>query len=80
MRSLKSWLGAKHRRRLTRMEKTNSVKANAHELARNIYAMLHNGTEYLTKSLDDFTQESRDLHLVNLTRRAMQPAIMRVRR
>lgn len=49
MRSSKSWLGEKHRRRLARMEKAIAVKATVHELARIIYTMLRNGTEYVTE-------------------------------
>lgn len=65
-----TWLGAKHRRRLARMEKAKAVKATAHEIARLVYAMLRDGTEYIERSLDEFESEYRERKLENLQRQA----------
>ena len=56
-----TWLGAKHRRRLARMEK--AVKATAHEIARLIYAMLRDGAEYVELSLAEFESEYLELKI-----------------
>ena len=57
VRRTETWLGAKHRRRLARMEKARAVKATAHEIARLVYAMLRDGTEYVERSIEEFEKE-----------------------
>ena len=70
VRRSQTWLGAKHRRRLARMDKAKAVKATAHEIARLIYAMLRDGTEYVERSLDEFENEYRERKFENLRRQA----------
>ena len=70
VRRSSTWLGAKHRRRLARMEKAKAVKATAHEIARLIYAMLRDGREYVERSLDEFESEYRERKVQNLRRQA----------
>ena len=52
------------------MEKAKAVKATAHEIARLVYAMLRDGTEYIERSLDEFESEYRERKLENLQRQA----------
>ena len=70
LRKSPTWLGAKHRRRLARMEKARAVKATAHEIARLVYAMLRDGTEYVERSITDFENEYRERKIANIRRQA----------
>lgn len=70
IRRADTWLGAKHRRRLARMEKAKAVKATAHELARIVYAMINNGAEYVKRTLEIYEREHHERKLDNLTRQA----------
>ena len=65
-----TWLGAKHRRRLARMEKARAIKATAHEIARLVYAMLRDGTEYVEQSITDFENQYRERKIENIRRQA----------
>ena len=71
VRRSESWLGAKHRRRLARMEKARAVKATAHEIARLVYAMLRDGTEYVERSIADFEKEYQDRKIAHIRRQAL---------
>ena len=66
VRRSETWLGAKHRRRLARMEKARAVKATAHEIARLVYAMLRDGTEYVERSITDFEKEYQDRKIAHI--------------
>ena len=57
VRRSQTWLDAKHRRRLARMEKARAVNATAHEIARLVYAMLRDGTEYVERSIANFEKD-----------------------
>ena len=66
----KSFIGASHRARLTRMDTSCAIKATAHQLARLIYAMLTKGQPYVEKGLEAFEEKSRDRQLRALERKA----------
>ena len=71
VRRSESWFGAKHRRRLARMEKARAVKATAHEIARLVYAMLRDSTEYVERSIADFEKEYQDRKIAHIRRQAL---------
>lgn len=70
VRRSETWLGAKHRRRLARMEKARAIKATAHEIARLVYAMLRDGTEYVERSIEDFEKAYQDRKIAHVRRQA----------
>ena len=70
IRRSETWLGAKHRRRLARMEKARAFKATAHEIARLVYAMLRDGTEYVERSIADFEKAHQDRKIAHIRRQA----------
>ena len=70
VRRSETWLGAKHRRRLARMEKARAIKATAHEIARLVYAMLRDGTEYVERSIADFEKAHQDRKIAHIRRQA----------
>lgn len=69
-RNDKSFIGASHRARLTRMDTCCAIKATAHQLARLIYAMLTKGQPYVEKGMEEFEERSRDRQLRALERKA----------
>ena len=70
VRRSESWLGAKHRHRLARMEKARAIKATAHEIARLVYAMLRDSTEYVERSIADFEKAHQDRKIAHIRRQA----------
>lgn len=66
----KSFIGASHRARLTRMDTCCAIKATAHQLARLIYAMLTKGQPYVEKGMEEFEEKSRSRQLRALERKA----------
>jgi transposase len=66
----KSFIGASHRARLTRMDTSCAIKATAHQLARLIYAMLTKGQPYVEKGIEEFEEKSRSRQLRTLERKA----------
>ncbi|SFF55963.1 hypothetical protein SAMN03159367_05297, partial [Pseudomonas sp. NFACC06-1] len=66
----KSFIGASHRARLTRMDTSCAIKATAHQLARLIYAMLTKGQPYVEKGVEEFEEKSRGRQLRALERKA----------
>lgn len=69
-RNSRSYLGASHRARLTRMDKAKAIKATAHQLARLIYAMLTKGQAYVEKGIEAFEEQSQERQLRSLERKA----------
>lgn len=69
-RNDKSFIGASHRARLTRMDTGCAIKATAHQLARLIYAMLTKGQPYVEKGIEAYEERSRDRQLRALERKA----------
>ncbi|QIT55927.1 IS110 family transposase [Aquisalimonas sp. 2447] len=69
-RSSRSFIGAAHRARLTRMDTAKAIKATAHQLARLIYAMLTRGQPYVEKSIEAFETTRHDRQLRALQRKA----------
>jgi transposase len=69
-RNSKSFIGASHRSRLSRMDTAKAVKATAHQLARLIYAMLTRGEEYVEHGMAQLEDERRERQLHNLKRQA----------
>jgi transposase len=66
----KSYIGAVHRGRLTRMDKPRAIKATAHQLARLIYAMLTKGQAYVEKGMIAYEEQSHDRQVRSLLRKA----------
>jgi transposase len=66
----KSWLGAFLRRKAMQRGMPKAITATAHKLARLIYFMLKNGTEYVVKTQDEYEQRHRERTLASLTRNA----------
>ncbi len=69
-RRSESFLGASHRARLARMDKSSAVKATAHQLARWIYALLTQGQAYVERGIEAFEAQRRDRQLHALQRKA----------
>jgi transposase len=65
-----SALGAYFRRMASRMDKPKAIKAAAHKLARLIYTMLTNGTEYVDRGQHYYEQQYRQRIIANLHRKA----------
>jgi len=66
----KSALGAYHRRMRARLGGPEAITATAHKLARIIYAMLKNQTEYVAPSEDAYEEQARQRALGRLKRKA----------
>ena len=69
-RNDKSFIGASHRARLSRMDTSCAIKATAHQLARLIYAMLTKGQPYVEQGIEAFEERSKDRQLRALLRKA----------
>jgi transposase len=66
----KSWLGAFLRRKAMQRGMPKAITATAHKLARLIYFMLKNGTEYVVKTQDEYEQRHRERTLASLSKNA----------
>lgn len=69
-RNDKSFIGASHRARVTRMDKSCAIKATAHQLARLIYAIVTKKEAYVEQGLDEFEARSQERQLRALQRKA----------
>lgn len=69
-RRSESYIGACHRARLARMDSAKAIKANAHQLARLIYAMLTKGQAYVEKGIEAYEALSKERQLRALQRKA----------
>ena len=67
-----SALGAYFRRQKARLGTAGAVTATAHKLARIIYAMLTQGTEYVDIGQDAYERQFRERALINLRRTAQR--------
>ena len=68
----KSALGAYLRRQKARLGAPKAITATAHKLARLIYSMLKNGTQYTDAGQDYYEQRYRTRVVENLKRRALE--------
>ena len=68
----KSALGAFYRRLRNRLGAPKAITATAHKLARLIYAMLINGTEYVDKGQDYYDLQYKERVVNSLRKRAAQ--------
>ena len=68
----RSALGAYLRRMTARLGKPEAITATAHKLARLIYSMLRNGTEYVDVGQDYSERAYKERVVRNLTRRAKE--------
>lgn len=68
----KSALGAYYRRMRSRHGSPKAITATAHKLARLIYSMLKDGTEYVDQGQDYYEREYQDRVLKNLKRRVAE--------
>jgi len=66
----KSALGAYHRRMRAKLGKPEAVTATAHKLARIIYAMLKNQTEYVDPGQDYYEEQAPQRAIKSLKRKA----------
>jgi transposase len=65
-----SYLGAFYRRIKARSDAPTAVTATAHKIARTIYSMLKNHTEYIDPGADFYEQQYRHRAIKNLQRKA----------
>ncbi len=68
----KSALGAFLRRLKSRLGPPKAITATAHKLARMVYAMLKNGTDYVDQGQDFYEKQYQKRVTKNLARRAKQ--------
>lgn len=68
----RSALGAYLRRMTARLGKPQAVTATAHKLARLVYSMLRNGTEYVDAGQDYYERQYTERVVQNLKRRAKE--------
>ena len=66
----KSALGAFYRRMRSRLGAPKAITATAHKLARLIYSMLKNGTEYVDRGQEYYEEKYRDRVVKNMKKRA----------
>ena len=66
----KTSLGAFYRRKAATRGSSIAIKATAHKLAVIVYSMLKYGTEYVTRSQEQYEQQYRNRQLRNLKRQA----------
>ncbi len=69
-RRSQSYIGAKHRARLARLDKAKAIKATAHELARLVWMMLTMGQPYVERGIEAFEAERKHRQIQHLKRRA----------
>ncbi|MDQ5853275.1 MAG: IS110 family transposase [Chloroflexota bacterium] len=67
-----SALGAYLRRMTAKLGKPEAITATAHKLARLVYSMLRDGTDYVDVGQDYYEQRYRERVVRNLTRRAKE--------
>ena len=60
------------RRLKARMGKAQAITATAHKLARLVYAVLKNGTEYVRQGLEDYEAKYRERVIRNVQRKARE--------
>ncbi len=72
LRSSKSALGAYYRRLCARLSRPQAITAAAHKLARLIYAMLTQGTEFVDRGEQDYEERYRQRVVHHLQKRAAQ--------
>ena len=71
-RRSQTFIGAKHRSRLARLEKAVAVNATARELACLIYNMVTRGTQYVERGMEAHERNRTNRVMTSLTRRARQ--------
>ena len=71
-RRSQSYIGAKHRSRLARMDTQVAIKATAHELARMVYLMLSRGQPFVERGIECFEEERRTRQVKHLHRKARE--------
>ena len=68
--SSKSALGAFYRRKRSQLGAPKAITATAHKLARLVYSMLKNGSEYVDEGQEQYEQKYRSRVLKNLKQKA----------
>ena len=63
-------LGAFYRRMVTKLGKPGAVTATAHKLAKLIYSMIKNGTDYVEAGVQKYEEQYQKRVLKNLSKRA----------
>jgi len=67
-----TYIGARHRGRLTRKDTPVAITATARELAGLIYLMVTRGEDYVERGVEAYEQQRRHRTVANLSRRAKQ--------
>ncbi|MCW7552419.1 IS110 family transposase [Endozoicomonas gorgoniicola] len=75
----KSALGAYYRRMRSKLGAPKAITATAHKLARLIYSMLKNGSEYVERGQDYYEEQYRDRVIKNMKKRAEEMGYKLVR-
>jgi transposase len=70
LRRSESALGAYYRRMAAKLGKAEAITATAHKLARLIYSMLRNGTEYVDAGQEAYEQQYKERVMHSLKQRA----------
>ena len=71
-RNSQTFIGAKHRARLARMDKAVAITATARELACLIYLMVTHGEEYTEKGMKAYEQRRKNRSFSHLDRQAQK--------
>lgn len=71
-RRSQTFIGARHRSRLARLEKAVAVERAARELACLIYMMVTRGEEYVERGMEAHERNRTQRAMTSLTRRARQ--------
>lgn len=65
-------LGAYYRRMASRVSKTKAIKAVAHKLARLLYQLLKNGTQYVEIGQEQYERKHKEKRIKNLMKNAKE--------
>ena len=71
-RRSQTFIGAKHRARLARMDTPVAIKATARELACLIYLMVTEGQEYVEQGIDAYEKRCLNRRFAHLDRQAQK--------
>lgn len=75
-RNDKSFIGASHRARLSRMDTSCAIKATAHQVARLIYVMLTKGQPYVERGIEAFEERSKERQIRALLSKARKLGLL----
>ena len=79
-RRSETFIGAKHRARLARMDTPVAIKATARELACLIYLMVTEGQEYVEQGIDAYEKRRLNRKFAHLDRQAQKLGFQLIRK